>query len=94
MFADARMAGSNRVVIAHELLHALGATDKYDLSNTQPSFPEGFAQPELNPRYPQRYAELMGGRVPLDVNKARIPESLQEVVIGPASATEIGWIKK
>ena len=31
LFAAAHMAGSNQVVIAHELLHTLGATDKYEL---------------------------------------------------------------
>jgi hypothetical protein len=29
-FATEKMAGSNNVVIAHELLHTMGATDKYD----------------------------------------------------------------
>jgi len=94
LFAHTSMAGSNNVVIAHEVLHTVGATDKYNMGSDQPLFPAGFAEPELTPRYPQRLAELMAGRVPLTVNTARIPESLQEVLIGPATAAEIGWTKK
>ena len=38
-FASADHAGSNDVVIAHELLHTLGATDKYDPATNQPRLP-------------------------------------------------------
>ena len=37
VFADAAHEGSNDTVIAHELLHTLGATDKYDLRTNQPA---------------------------------------------------------
>jgi hypothetical protein len=94
IFADAQMNGSNHTVIAHELLHTLGATDKYDPATTQPLYPDGVAEPDLQPRYPQRFAELMAGRISLSASDARIPDSLQEVVIGPATAAEIGWTKK
>ncbi len=30
-YADKRMAGSNNIVITHETLHTVGATDKYDI---------------------------------------------------------------
>lgn len=93
LFADKRAAGSNQVIIAHELLHTLGATDKYQADN-MPQYPEGFADPELEPRYPQHFAEIMGGRIPLAPNNARIPDSLEEVLVGPMTATEIGWVKK
>ena len=53
VFADAGMKGSNDTVIAHELLHTLGATDKYDLRSNQPSYPDGYAEPEREPLYPQ-----------------------------------------
>lgn len=89
-FADREMRGSNAVIIAHELLHTLGATDKYD-SNNQPIHPQGFAEPEREPLYPQRYAELMGGRIPITPERAETPESLRLVVIGPQTAAEIGW---
>jgi hypothetical protein len=93
LFASRRAAGSNQTVIAHELLHTLGATDKYDLATTLPLYPDGYAEPDVTPRYPQRFAEVMGGRVPTSATEAKIPETLQEVLIGPATATEIGWKK-
>jgi hypothetical protein len=94
LFAVAQANGSNHTVIAHELLHTLGATDKYDPATTQPLFPDGVAEPDLQPRYPQRFAELMAGRISLSATEARIPDSLQEVVVGPATAAEIGWTKE
>ena len=92
VFADRRMAGSNEVVIAHELLHTLGATDKYAPGTNQPLFPAGYADPSRNPRYPQTKAELMAGRIPVSPTEASIPASLERTVIGPATALEIGWL--
>lgn len=89
-YASTRYAGANNVIIAHEFLHTLGATDKYDLSTALPYFPLGFAEPELQPRFPQRLAEIMGGRIPIAEDDAVIPKSLQYVVIGAATAREIG----
>ena len=89
-FADREMEGSNDVIIAHELLHTLGATDKYDADN-QPIHPHGFAEPERDPLYPQRYAELMAGRIPITSERAETPQSLRYVVVGAQTATEIGW---
>jgi hypothetical protein len=91
VFANRAMAGSNNVVIAHELLHTLGATDKYDLGSNQPLYPDGYAEPERQPRYPQEFAEIMAGRTPLSENEAEIPRSLAQALIGPATAAEIGW---
>lgn len=90
-FADRSMMGSNDTVIAHELLHTLGATDKYEPATRLPIHPQGYAEPERDPLHPQRYAELMGGRIPIEPNRADIPESLNRVRIGPQSALEIGW---
>jgi hypothetical protein len=92
-FADPRMAGANLVVVAHELLHTLSATDKYDLGSTQPIFPDGYADPEQQPRYPQLAAELMAGRIAVSDHEAEQPRSLRQVMIGPLTAREIGWIK-
>lgn len=92
VFADRRMMGSNDTVIAHELLHTLGATDKYDLANNRPLHPDGFAEPDRDPLYPQQFAELMAGRIPIAADRAEVPESLHRVVVGPATAAEIGWI--
>jgi hypothetical protein len=91
VFADSTMAGSNDVVIAHELLHTLGATDKYSFVDNQPLYPAGYAEPTREPLLPQRFAELMGGRIPLSQRESSIPESLGEVLIGPLTAAEIGW---
>jgi hypothetical protein len=90
-FADRRMMGSNDTVIAHELLHTLGAIDKYDVRTTLPMYPVGYAEPDREPTYPQRFAELMGGRIPITGERAEIPESLRQVLIGPLTAAEIGW---
>lgn len=92
LYAAADARGSNQMVIAHELLHTLGATDKYDPATGLPMFPTGYAEPERSPRFPQANAELMGGRIPLGPNEALIPTSLAQVSIGPATAHEIGWL--
>lgn len=80
----------NAVVIAHELLHTFGASDKYDLATLQPIHPHGYAEPNRNPLLPQQRAEIMGGRVPIDRQTAEIPASLADTLIGPETAAEIG----
>ena len=89
-FADKAYQGSNHVVIIHELMHTLGATDKYAAGN-QPAHPEGYAEPFRTPLYPQRKAEIMGGRIPLSAQQSRMPERLAEVVVGAFTAAEINW---
>lgn len=93
VFALHEMSKQNNVIIAHEFLHTLGASDKYNLSNNQPIFPIGYAEPDRSPVVPQRMAEVMGGRVPLTATEARMPIGLDEVVIGKATALEINWLK-
>jgi hypothetical protein len=90
-YASRRSSSENRIVIAHELLHVLGATDKYDLMTGQPREDVGRASPTLNPLYPQRQAEIMAGRIAKSPSVAVMPRSLQECVIGGATALEIGW---
>jgi hypothetical protein len=87
--ASRRHAGGNNVIIAHEFLHTLGATDKYELSTGQPIAPDGLAEPDRQPLYPQRWAEIMGGRIALAPNDAVIPQNLKYVMVGPATAREI-----
>lgn len=94
VFADAGMQGSNDAVLAHELLHTLGATDKYDLRTNQPLQPDGYAEPDRDPLYPQSFAELMGGRIPQSSTQSTMPESLQQVIIGASTAREIAWSKR
>ncbi|NIA27035.1 MAG: hypothetical protein GWP02_03190 [Desulfobulbaceae bacterium] len=90
--AGRRQQGSNNVIIAHEFLHTLGATDKYDPSNGQPIPPDGLGEPNRKPLYPQRYAEIMGGRIALANDDAVVPKSLKYAVIGPVTASEIRLI--
>ncbi len=94
LFASDEMATRNNVVIAHELLHTLGATDKYDPATNQPRFPEGYAEPGRQPLLPQEHAEVMAGRTPLAPDRAETPESLDRVVVGPATANEIRWVSR
>ena len=89
-FADKSYRGSNQVVITHELMHTLGASDKYSMSSI-PLYPQGYAEPYLKPLYPQRRAEIMGGRIPLSAQQAIMPESLAEVIVGAHTAAEINW---
>jgi len=93
LFGDSAYSKQNLVILAHELLHTLNATDKYDLANSMPIYPDGFAEPDKSPRYPQDFAELMGGRTPISEDKAEIPKSLKQTLIGAKTAREIGWLK-
>ena len=92
-FASAAQEGENNVVITHELMHTLGATDKYDLSSNQPRHPDGYANPQAEPLLPQTKAEIMGGRIPVSQTEAEIPTSLAKCVIGAETAREINWVK-
>jgi hypothetical protein len=92
-FARTDMNGSNNVVIAHELLHTLGATDKYDAATNQPLFPEGYAEPKAQPLHPQARAEIMAGRIALSESQAETPAGMKHVVIGEKTAREINWVR-
>lgn len=91
-FADKSYRGSNQFIITHELMHTLGASDKYGNDNL-PLFPQGYAAPYRQPLYPQRQAEIMGGRIPLSDARSRMPQSLAEVVVGIYTAAEINWLE-
>lgn len=88
-YAGRREASVNNVIIAHEFLHTLGATDKYEPGTGQPDFPLGFAEPERKPLYPQKIAEIMGGRIALSEFDAVVPQNLNFVIIGAKTAREI-----
>ena len=92
VFSGTAYAEKNNVIIAHEILHTVGASDKYK-SDTLPVFPDGYAEPDRNPRYPQRYAEIMGGRIPISESTAIIPRNLHSCVVGEKTAEEINWIE-
>jgi hypothetical protein len=91
-FAAPQMNGANNVVIAHELLHTLGATDKYDPANDAAIFPSGYGDPHQVPLYPQATAELMAGRRMLSPSRGEQAADFNQVVIGPATALEIRWL--
>ena len=91
LFADRDARATNQIVLTHELLHTLRATDKYSLASNAPSYPDGYAAPDARPLLPQKKAELMAGRIPIDEGRAEMPSDLRNVVIGPATAREIGW---
>jgi hypothetical protein len=88
------MTRPNNVVIAHELLHTLGASDKYDYASLAPLFPIGYAEPEREPLHPQPLTEIMAGRRALDPQTFEMPDSLTEVRVGAATALELRWIRQ
>ena len=92
LFASDKDRRTNNIVIAHEILHTVGASDKYD-QDELPVFPQGFADATDPPRYPQTQAEIMAGRIPLSPSKSKMPDSLDSCVVGPETAREIGWEK-
>lgn len=92
-FASRQQRKQNLVVIAHELLHTFGASDKYDPVTLQPTYPQGYAEPQRQPRLPQAFAEIMGGRTPLAAGESEIPASLAETLIGRETAQEIGLLR-
>lgn len=92
-FAHHQDADRNNIVITHELLHTLGANDRYNPETNAPLFPLGYADPEQFPLYPQRRAELMAGRIPISAQQSRMPAHFREVMIGPFTAREIRWLE-
>lgn len=93
-YASWKMRDKDNVIIAHELLHTVGATDKYNLSTGFPIFPDGYAEPDKEPLFPQEFAEIMGGRILLSGNSSEMPENLYQTLIGPVTAQEIKWIEE
>jgi len=90
-YASVEYQARNNFVAAHELLHTLGATDKYDPRTSFPVWPDGYAEPHKTPLLPQRQAEIMGGRVQVSSGWALMPKSLQQAVVGERTASEIHW---
>jgi hypothetical protein len=76
-------------VMAHELMHTVGATDKYDAKG-RPKFPEGLADPDAG-NY-QVDVEIMAQTRPVTIDMFVPPDSLADFAVGPATAREIGWM--
>lgn len=93
LFAAKSQSEQNKVVLVHELMHAFGASDKYDLATGQPIYPIGYAHPNQTPLFPQTQAELMGGYIPSSKSQSKTPNSVQDTLINEITATEIGWKK-
>jgi hypothetical protein len=93
-YAKQSLHDRNLVVFTHELLHVLGATDKYVLTTGEPIYPDGYADPNQQPLFPQTRAEIMGGRIPLTAVDSVMPDSLAECHIGRLTAEEIGFLDK
>ena len=92
-FATRHQAERNNVIIVHEMLHTLGATDKYNLQTMQPRYPEGYANLGKKPLLPQEHAEIMGRGIPLSPTESKMPESLAYTLVGPITAKEIKWLR-
>ena len=92
-YAGRKHRSTNNVIIAHEFLHTLGATDKYSMIDGHPIAPHGLAEPERDPLYPQVKAEIMGGRIAVAKDDSVIPRSLKYAVIGSMTAAEIRLAK-
>jgi hypothetical protein len=84
----------NHVVITHELLHVLGATDKYAFATGDPAYPEGYVEPNKQPLFPQTKAEIMAGVIPLSAGSHMLPSSLEQCRIGQKTAEEIGLFQQ
>jgi hypothetical protein len=93
-YASADLTRPNNVVVAHELLHTLGASDKYDADTLAPLYPIGYAEPDRQPRFPQTLTEIMAGRYAIDDQTSEMPDSLADVRVGAATALEIGWTER
>ncbi|MBV1875183.1 MAG: hypothetical protein KUG50_01000 [Cycloclasticus sp.] len=90
-YASDEYQEQNNIVIAHELLHTVGASDKYNLATGQPIYPDGFAIPRE--KYRQSKAEIMAGKTPINQRESIMPMSLIKCVVGNKTAKEIGWLE-
>ena len=88
---DGSMVDFALFVVAHELFHTLGAPDTYDATGN-PKVPEGLADPDRIPLYPQDASELMARHRAVSENRSVPPESLDELRVGHATARSIGWL--
>lgn len=78
------------IVAAHELFHTVGAEEHYG-PDGRALVPDGLAEPELEPRFPQRRVEIMARNRPVTADKELRPKSLDELAVGAGTAREIGW---
>ena len=87
---DEAMVDLALIVVTHELFHTLGAVDKYDATGRS-LIPDGLADPDRVPTYPQAQVEVMARDRPVSASKEVVPATLAELGVGPRTAREIGW---
>jgi hypothetical protein len=79
------------VNVAHEILHLMGAKDKFD-SFGRPLYPHGYAEPNRVPLYPQVAAEIMARSIPLGNDRTAPVTKLSQAVVGHRTALELNWV--
>ncbi len=87
---DPKDWGNVLCVILHETLHTVGAKDHRRHDDTI-AFPSGYADPNVQPRYPQKKAEIMALGIPISESEELRVENLDDVTMGLWTAKEIGW---
>ena len=92
-FGVKSQSSQNNIVIAHEFLHTVGASDKYDALGN-PIAPHGLGDANQSPLYPQRKTEIMAGRRAINKFQSEMPRSLKNAVIGQKTAQESGWARE
>lgn len=90
--ATAKSLDLELIALAHELFHCLGAEDAYDEAGHCVE-PKGLAEPTRTPLYPQSHAEVMCGETPRGPGSGAVPETLEQVVVGPFTAARVRWIE-
>lgn len=91
-YANPKQSRQNALVMAHEILHTVGARDKYNYQGNQPTFPDGYAKPQQQPLHPQLFCEIIAGRIPINATQAEMPKDLRFCLVGETTAKEINWI--
>ena len=91
---DSKAQDYTNIIITHEMLHTFGAKDKYDYTTLMPNHPDGYADSEKKPLYPQNHGEIMAVRIPKSPDSFSMPKSLDNVIIGETTCMEIKWCKE
>ena len=92
--ADVMQHSYINLIVAHEIMHTLGAKDKYDPVTLRPTMPDGYADPFKRPIHPQSQAEIMGGHIPISTKEIARPRDLGQVTMGVQTLLEINWLKE
>jgi hypothetical protein len=89
---DPHTLDNAHIVAAHQHFHTLGASDHYG-PDGRALVPDGLAEPDRSPLYPQEFAEIMARNRPVSPASEERPESLAELAVGPSTAREVGWTR-